>query len=105
MITDDSLPSPETMADEVQESIHLRQPSQEEQHRLLDHFNPVSFEDYHNDITKVKANENSKHLLAACFGAVPDFTLKEEPCCELSARQLPTNKMLKEELLRHDSSA
>ena len=105
MITDDCLTSPETMADEVQDTIPLRQPSQEENQRLIDHFDAVPFEEYHNDITKVKANERSRHLLAACFGVVPNFSLKEAPYCNLSVRQLPTNKMLKEELQRRDSSA
>ena len=79
MITDDCLTSPETMADEVQDTIPLRQPSQEENQRLIDHFDAVPFEEYHNDITKVKANERSRHLLAACFGVVPNFSLKEAP--------------------------
>ena len=93
MITDDSIIPPGANYDMSVDIIPLGQPSQDEQVRLLTHFDTDSFEEYHNDVTKVPAIEKSRYILAACFGVVENFSLKVEPYSTLSVRQLPTNKI------------
>ena len=105
MITDDSITPPGANYDMGVDIIPLGQPSQEEQVRLMEHFETVSFEDYYSDVTKVPAIEKSRYFLAACFGVIDNFSLKVEPYCTLSLRQLPTNKMLRQEALRRSNNA
>ena len=64
----------------------------------------VSFEEYINDMNNVITLDKNRYLLAACFGVVPNFDLKQAPYLDLSARVLPTNAMFKQELLRRNKN-
>ena len=60
----------------------------------------VSFEEYINDMNNVITLDKNRYVLVACFSVAPNFDLKQAPYLDLSARVLPTNAMLKQELLR-----
>ena len=62
MITDDSITPPGANYDMGVAIIPLGRPSQEEQVRLMEHFETVSFEDYYSDVTKVPAIEKSRYF-------------------------------------------
>ena len=59
---------------------------------------------YISDTSKVKASDRNRFILGACYGVVPDFTLKTGPYEALKKGQMPTQAMLKTEVLRRDPS-
>ena len=60
---------------------------------------------YFNDESIIPENERARSLLSASFGVVPDVSLDKEPYKSLNKNLLPTNKMYKRELMRHQPTA
>ena len=60
----------------------------------------TSLKEYFNDISLIPAEERTRSILAASFGVVKDFSLDKEPFKSLNKNLLPTNKILKRELMR-----
>ena len=71
--------------------------SQSDKNETVDH---VSFEDYINDASKVKIADRKRYILAASYGVVKDFNVTSTPYSNQSNRYLPTNNMMKQEILR-----
>ena len=66
----------------------------------LNDVRPVSFSDYINDQSKVKATDKNRYILCACHGVVPHFSLSHPPYDKLKRSQHPTQTMYKQEILR-----
>jgi len=60
----------------------------------------TSIDEYFNDISLIPAEEKTRSILAASFGVVKDFSIDKEPYKSLNKNLLPTNKILKRELMR-----
>ena len=87
--------------DETEDSIPLCQPSQginlsPENDKI------VTLRDFICDDKKVLTQDRNRFLLGACRGVILNFSLKVPPYSTLTNRMIPTNEMLKQELMRRN---
>ena len=61
---------------------------------------PVPFEEYYTNSDNVRLIDRSRYLLAACFGTVEEYSLEVSPYKDLKKPMLPTQVMLRQEILR-----
>ena len=66
--------------------------------------NAVSFEDYINDQSNIKAEDKNRYILCTIHGVIPDFSLTTPSYNSLKKLRIPTKMMFKQEILRRDSS-